>query len=47
MPLGSTFLACGIAHALGPSRMSARRVVLASVLHLPLPFALMAFDALG
>ena len=45
--LGGVFLACGIAHALGPSRASARQVVLASVLHLPLLFALMAFDALG
>ncbi len=47
LALGSAFLACGIAHALGPSRMSARRVVLASVLHLPLLFALMAFDTIG
>ena len=45
--LGAVFLACGIVHALGPSRASARQVVLASVLHLPLLFALMAFDALG
>ena len=45
--LGGVFLACGIVHALGPSRASARQVVLASVLHLPLLFALMAFDALG
>jgi protoheme IX farnesyltransferase len=47
LALGSAFLACGIAHALGPSRVSARRVVLASVLHLPLLFALMAFDTIG
>jgi len=45
--LGGVFLASGIAHALGPSRASARQVLLASVLHLPLLFALMAFDALG
>jgi len=45
--LGGVFLACGIIHALGPSRASARQVVLASVLHLPLLFALMAFDAVG
>jgi len=45
--LGGVFLASGIVHALGPSRASARQVVLASVLHLPLLFALMAFDALG
>lgn len=40
--LGSAFLACGVTHALRPSRMSARRVVLASVLYLPLLLALMA-----
>jgi len=45
--LGGVFLVFGIVHALGPSRASARQVVLASVLHLPLLFALMAFDALG
>ena len=43
--LGGVFLVFGIVHALGPSRASARQVVLASVLHLPLLFALMAFDA--
>jgi heme o synthase len=47
LALGGIFLACGVVHALGPSRASARQVVLASVLHLPLLFALMAFDALG
>src|SRR6266849_1865546 len=47
LALDSLFLACGIAHALGPSRVSARRVVLASVLLLPLLFALMAFDTIG
>ena len=47
LALGGAFVVCGIVHALGPSRESARRVVLASVLHLPLLFALMAFDALG
>jgi heme o synthase len=44
--VGGVFLVFGIVHALGPSRASARQVVLASVLHLPLLFALMAFDAL-
>ena len=47
LALDSLFLACAIAHALDPSRASARRVVLASVLLLPLLFALMAFDAIG
>jgi protoheme IX farnesyltransferase len=47
LALGGVFLSCGVVHALGPSRASARQVVLASVLHLPLLFALMAFDALG
>jgi protoheme IX farnesyltransferase len=45
--LGAAFLACGVAHALTPSRNSARRVVLASVLYLPLLLALMALDKSG
>jgi protoheme IX farnesyltransferase len=45
--LGATFLACGVAHARRPSRASARRVVLASVLYLPLLLALMALDKAG
>jgi len=47
LALDSLFLACGLAPAFDPSRVSARRVVLAPVLPLPLLFALMAFDALG
>ncbi len=45
--LGTAFLACGVAHALRPSRVSARRVVLASVLYLPLLLALMALNKAG
>jgi len=45
--LGATFLACGVAHARRPSRASARRVVLASVLYLPLLLALMALNKAG
>lgn len=40
--LGAAFLACSVAHAVRPSRGSARHVVLASVLYLPLLLALMA-----
>ena len=42
--LGTAFLAYGLAHARRPSRVSARWVVLASVLYLPLLLALMALD---
>ena len=42
--LGAAFLALSVAHAVRPSRGSARRVVLASVLYLPLLLALMALD---
>jgi len=45
--LGGAFLACGVVHGLKPSRLSARRVVLASVLYLPLLLALMALDKAG
>jgi len=41
------FLACGVAQALQPSPGAARRVVLASVLYLPLLLALMALDKVG
>src|SRR5262245_33089355 len=40
--LGAAFVACSVAHAVRPSRESARHVVLASVLYLPLLLALMA-----
>ncbi len=45
--LGAGFLACGLAQALAPSDASARRVLLASVLYLPLLLGLMALDRLG
>ena len=45
--LGTAFLAYGLAHARRPSRVSARWVVLASVLYLPLLLALMALDKAG
>lgn len=45
--LGVLFLACGVAQALQPSPVAARRVVLASVLYLPLLLALMALDKVG
>ena len=42
--LGVAFLACGVSHALAPSRNSARRMLLASVLYLPALLALMVLD---
>jgi heme o synthase len=42
--LGLAFLACGVRHALAPSRNSARWMVLASVLYLPVLLALMVLD---
>jgi protoheme IX farnesyltransferase len=42
--LGVAFLACGVSHALAPSRNSARRMVLASVLYLPVLLALMVLN---
>jgi protoheme IX farnesyltransferase len=42
--LGGAFLACAVVHAFRPSRNSARRVVLASVVYLPMLFALMVLD---
>ena len=42
--LGAAFLTSSVAHAVHPSRGSARRVLLASVLYLPLLLALMALD---
>jgi len=47
LALGAVFLACGVAQALQPSPGAARRVVLASVLYLPLLLALMALDKVG
>jgi len=45
--LGAALLACTVAHARSRSLVSARRVVLASVLYLPLLFASMALDKAG
>jgi protoheme IX farnesyltransferase len=45
--LGGVFLACGLAQALAPSRAAARRVMLASVVYLPLLLGLMALDKVG
>jgi protoheme IX farnesyltransferase len=45
--LGTLFLACGLAQALQPSTGSARRVLLASVVYLPLLLMLMALDKVG
>jgi protoheme IX farnesyltransferase len=45
--LGALFLVCGVAQALRPSPVAARRVVLASVVYLPLLLALMALDRVG
>jgi protoheme IX farnesyltransferase len=42
--LGGMFLACGLAQALAPSAPAARRLVLVSVLYLPLLLGLMALD---
>jgi heme o synthase len=45
--LGALFLVFGTAQALCPSAPAARRVVIASVIYLPLLLALMAFDKVG
>ena len=45
--LGAGFLACGLAQALSPSLPAARRLLLASVLYLPLLLGLMALDRPG
>ena len=42
--LGGAFLACGLAQAFAPSPLAARRVLIASVLYLPLLLGLMALD---
>ena len=47
LALGALFLASGLAQALQPSAAAARRVLLTSVLYLPLLFALMALDKAG
>ena len=45
--LGALFLVFGMAQALRPSASAARRVVLASVIYLPILLALMALDKAG
>jgi protoheme IX farnesyltransferase len=45
--LGALFLVVGAAQALRPSAPAARRVVIASVIYLPLLLALMALDKVG
>ncbi len=45
--LGGLFLACGMAQALAPSAVAARRLLLASVLYLPMLLVLMALDKAG
>jgi protoheme IX farnesyltransferase len=45
--LGASFLAVGAAQALRPSDPAARRVVIASVVYLPILLALMALDKVG
>jgi protoheme IX farnesyltransferase len=45
--LGALFLVFGLAQALRPSAAAARRVVLASVIYLPVLLALMALDKVG
>ena len=47
LALGGVFLACGMAQAVAPSAVAARRLVLASVLYLPILLALMALDKAG
>jgi heme o synthase len=42
--LGAAFLACGLAQAFAPSVATARRLLLASVMYLPLLLGLMALD---
>ena len=45
--LGALFLVCGTAQAIRPSQPAARRVVIASVVYLPLLLVLMALDKVG
>jgi protoheme IX farnesyltransferase len=47
LALGAGFLACGLVQAFRPSAAAARRLVLASVVYLPLLLALMALDKVG
>ena len=45
--LGIGFLACGVAAAIRPSEVAARRVMLASLVYLPVLLACMAWDKVG
>jgi protoheme IX farnesyltransferase len=47
MTLGAAFLACGLAQALAPSTVAARRLLLASIVYLPALLGLMALDRVG
>jgi protoheme IX farnesyltransferase len=47
LALGAGFLACGMLQALAPSVLAARRLVVASVLYLPVLLVLMALDKIG
>jgi protoheme IX farnesyltransferase len=47
MTLGAVFVACGMAQAVVPSAVAARRLLLVSVVYLPMLFALMALDKAG
>ena len=47
LALGAGFLACAVALARAPSSSAARRVILASVMYLPLLLALMALSKVG
>jgi protoheme IX farnesyltransferase len=44
LALGAAFLACGMAQAVAPSAAAARRLLLASVVYLPMLLVLMALD---
>ena len=45
--LGIAFLACGVASALRPSPAAARRVMVASLIYLPVLLGCMAWDKVG
>ncbi|MGH7263860.1 MAG: heme o synthase, partial [Candidatus Rokuibacteriota bacterium] len=47
LTLGAAFLACGMAQAVAPSALAARRLLLASVVYLPMLLVLMALDKAG
>ena len=47
LALGGAFLACGMAQAVAPSAVTARRLLVASIVYLPVLLALMALDKVG